>query len=513
MKGLAITLLCAAAIASTASATYMPIARENATWTYHHLLVNDGIKQDHSYKLYFKGDSTLEGVTYKKCFVKYDEPVHAGSLVEQGLVPMALVRDSEQKTYARFTAEVIAESKTLGADSPYSYFVADDTNERVIYDFSQGKVTDYFYFGGSAYNIISVNDSDGNSERALLESVGEDNGYYELQEKYHGDLVRCHIPVKWQDSQFDELRFDRLNTQATHWDHTYPVQFDAVDYVNALGHHDLNTFQPLVREDRTWINMFVQVGYEPEETNGEDDWSSYSYYYGYRFRGDTVVNGVTYKKCFVKYEDEEKAARKVFGCGGFYDNEKFFKAKASQSARPRGWHECGLVRAKDMRVFRFDNETEKPGINKETLIANYASMRVNAKNGEYPYNIESVEIGGVMCNKYEGEFMLDYLTFTLGTIESIGPAAGVGTILWPAEERPTCEFYSYNGLSHVLDGEGNIIFKSPLYGTDAWSAIKDMKADNRPVNNKYYNLQGQEVDIKKAPAGIYIHNGKKLIVR
>lgn len=512
MKRLVITLLCVVAIVSTASAVYMPIARENATWTYHHLLVNDGIKQDHSYKLYFKGDSTLEGVTYKKCYVKYDEPVHAGSLVEQGLVPMALVRDSEKKTYARFTTEVIAESKTLGADSPYSYFVADDTNERVIYDFTQGKATDYFYFGGSAYNIISVSDSDGNTERVLLESIGEDNGWFELQEKYHGDLVRCHIPVKWQDSQFDELRFDRLNTQATHLDYTYPVQFDAVDYVNALGHHDLNTFQPLVREDRTWINMFIQLGYEPEETN-DTEWSGYTYCYAYRFRGDTVVNGVNYKKCFIKYEDEEKANRSPFGCGRSYDNEKFFKTKAPQASRPHGWHECGLVRAKDMRVYLYEEETATPGINSETLIANYALMRVNAKKGEYPNSIELVDIGGVMCNKYVCDYTLDFAMFTNGNIESIGPATGVGTILYPSEDLPTCEVYSYDGLSHVLDGDGNIIYKSPNYYADVWSTIKDVNVDNRPIDNKYYNLQGQEVDIKKAPAGIYIHNGKKMIVR
>ncbi|WP_407403630.1 hypothetical protein [Sodaliphilus sp.] len=512
MKRLAITLLCAAAIASTVSAAYMPIARENATWTYHHLLVNDGIKQDHTYKLYFKGDSTLEGVTYKKCFVKYDAPVHEGSLVEQGLVPMALVRDSEQKTYARFTAEVIAESKTLGAGSPYSYFVADDTNERVIYDFTQSKATGYFYYGGSPYNIMSVSDSDGNTKRALLEGVGDDNGRYELQEKFHGDLVRCHIPVQWQDSQFDELRFDRFNTQTTHLDYTFPVQVDAVDYENALGHHDLNTFQPLVREDRTWINLFVQIGDSPEETDNESLWG-FSYYYGYRFRGDTVVNGVTYKKCFVKYEDEQMAAKKTFGCGEFYDNDKFLKAKAQQSALPRGWHECGLVRAKDMRVYLYEEETDKPGVNKEMLIANYALMRINAKKGEYPISIESVDIAGVMCNKYVGDYTLDYDMFTRGNIESIGPATGIGTILDPSEDLPTCMIYSYTGLSHVLDGNGNIIYKSPHYGTNAWSSIKDMKADKQPVDNKYYNLQGQEVDIKKAPAGIYIHNGKKLIVR
>ncbi len=511
MKGLAITLLCAAALASTASAAYMPIARENATWTYHHLLVNDGIKQDHCYKLYFKGDSTLDGVTYKKCFVKYDEPVHAGSLVEQGLVPMALVRDSEQKTYARFTAEVIAESKTLGADSPYSYFVANDTDERLIYDYTQGEVTDSFYYGHSTNKIISVSDSDGNTVRALLEGVGEDNGCYELQERFHGDLVRCHIPVKWQDSQFDELRFECFNAKEkrSSWD-TYSFQVDATDYVNALGHHELNTFPPLVREDRTWVNRFVQLGDSPEETDNEDMWG-YSYYFCYRFRGDTVVNGVTYKKCLVKYEDEQKAAKKTFGCGGLSYSEKSYKANASQGGHPTGWQECALVRAKDMRVYLFDGETDKPGINNELLIANYASMRAEARKGNL--EVEQVDVAGVACNKYMGEYRLDYQMFTFGTIESIGPATGVGVILAPSEDLPTCMYYAYAGLSHVLDADGNIIYKSPRYVPNVWDAIKDVKADSKPVDNKYYNLQGQEVDIKKAPAGVYIHNGMKLIVR
>lgn len=508
MKKFVITLLLTAIITPLISAASLPIVRENAKWVYHHLLVNDGIKEDHRYELFFKGDSIVDGITYKKCFVKYDVPVHSGSFVEQGKVPMALARDNNSKVYVRFTEDVIAESKAVSADCKFSYYVPGDTEEKLIYDYGQGKFYDYILYAGGYYYKYTVKDADGKVMRFLIDNMGEDNGYYELHEQFHGDLVRCHIPTNYNEAIFDELRFDYHETEVKHRYGDYIQKIESNDYVNALGHHDINTFQPLVREDRIWVNKYDYYGFSPEDTDDEDLWST-SYMYMYRFEGDTLVNGVKYKRCLTKVNDEKMAARKNPTCGGGHVRAT---VSTKQKAQPLGWYECALVRAKDMRVYKFVEETEEFGTNTEEQIANYAALRLDTRDKYISQN--TINIDGVPCNQYKridwgGRSEFD----ATNNIESIGPATGVGDILFPYEGISTCELYSVSGLSHVLNKDGEIIYKTPTYDPNSWSKVSDIQVVKPVNNNRYYNLQGQQVDIKSAPAGIYIHNGKKVVVK
>ena len=70
-------------------------------------------------------------------------------------------------------------------------------------------------------------------------------------------------------------------------------------------------------------------------------------------------------------------------------------------------------------------------------------------------------------------------------------------------------------LSHVVEGD-EIIYKGMYYNPDIHVGIDEVVADRspRPQDDNYYNLMGQPVgkDVPTAP-GIYIHNGKKIIVR
>ncbi len=64
----------------------------------------------------------------------------------------------------------------------------------------------------------------------------------------------------------------------------------------------------------------------------------------------------------------------------------------------------------------------------------------------------------------------------------------------------------------MLDKDGNVIFKSEDYRPEPpFAAIKDLKAESEKADNRYYNLQGQPVS--NPTQGIYIHNGKKIIVK
>jgi len=64
------------------------------------------------------------------------------------------------------------------------------------------------------------------------------------------------------------------------------------------------------------------------------------------------------------------------------------------------------------------------------------------------------------------------------------------------------------------DGQTTIVRNSSniVYWEKANSAVSEVKAATS-TDNAYYNLMGQKFDSSHLPAGIYIHNGRKVIVR
>ena len=60
--------------------------------------------------------------------------------------------------------------------------------------------------------------------------------------------------------------------------------------------------------------------------------------------------------------------------------------------------------------------------------------------------------------------------------------------------------------------------KAPVEGLklivtkESATAIENIKSDVKGDNN-YYNLMGQKMNANNLPAGIYIHNGKKIVVK
>lgn len=242
-------------------------------------------------------------------------------------------------------------------------------------------------------------------------------------------------------------------------------------------------YQSLLREDRVWVNYYDYHGDYDDET---DESTSFSIILSYRFHGDTIVDGHTYKVCYELTDDPEykTKAKRVRGCAGSVDWDKYKKA--------------ALVREEGLKVYaRFPISNGFSDY--EDVLYDFEQMRKEFK-------MEEVEIAGQKCMKYYNEYEEEY-------IESIGSSSGVGTLLSPIWGIPTCFPFAVSGLSHVLDDQGNIIFMTKEF-VGQYGGIKDVRdKDNFSHNNQYYNIKGQAVDIKSAPAGIYIHNGKKVIVK
>jgi hypothetical protein len=127
---------------------------------------------------------------------------------------------------------------------------------------------------------------------------------------------------------------------------------------------------------------------------------------------------------------------------------------------------------------------------------------INIENEPYARFAYINEQGDTMCYVIEGCVGFD--------------SKCMGDLLTPFTRipDPNADYQEYCGLSHVIK-DGKIIYKGMRYREDQYTGIGDVAADQRhPQDGNYYDLMGRVVgkDVPTMP-GIYIHNGKKIVVR
>lgn len=86
-----------------------------------------------------------------------------------------------------------------------------------------------------------------------------------------------------------------------------------------------------------------------------------------------------------------------------------------------------------------------------------------------------------------------------------------GNFLSPfAQYRARCIIST--SLNHVIEN-GEVVYLPEIYNSKILptSGVDDVKVTTLPSDDSYYNLQGQRVS--EPAAGIYIHNGKKVVVK
>ena len=131
--------------------------------------------------------------------------------------------------------------------------------------------------------------------------------------------------------------------------------------------------------------------------------------------------------------------------------------------------------------------------------------------------VEPIEIEGVSCSRYA--YVKENGDTMCYVVEGIGfDSRNMGDLLTPftREPDPDADYQEYCGLCHVVK-DGKIIYKGMRYTPDNMTGIDEVVAEKpqaRQVDDNYYNLMGQPVgkDVPTAP-GIYIHHGKKIVVR
>ncbi len=255
------------------------------------------------------------------------------------------------------------------------------------------------------------------------------------------------------------------------------------------AHSEIVGYQSILQEGRVWVNHIdCYDGYHPEEC--------FSVTYSYEMHGDSVLNGLSYKKCYLK-----SSKHLPLHTDADYTSLSLFRNTP-----------VALIREDGMKVyvklcdFPYEFLTNCYELDEEYLAYDFEKARQNSPR-EFIITQESVN--GVPCNHYEPTV---YATgdYTTEMIESVGACGGMGTLIFPVWITTTGPYYDFSGLSCVLDNNGKIIYKSKGYREPIASGIVEIHKDT-VTDDAYYNLQGQRVDTPSG--GIYIHGGKKVVVK
>ena len=242
-------------------------------------------------------------------------------------------------------------------------------------------------------------------------------------------------------------------------------------------------YQPLVREGVRWVN---------HHSFGGEDFYTEPTHYAIEFHGDTVVtqSGVSrhYKKCY-KYDVDPQGTPMPID---------YAKMRPAALAREDG---------RKVYVIKF----EMSFLDSEYVLYDFSLSQESVQlyndciDESVNYTIGGTTVvDGYTCNIYEGG---------LGKIiESIGLVSGLnGDLLWP-------KFYevigvdSYYGLDYVEDLDGNIIYKAPWYSDNSSISQVDRDADVS-ADPRWYDLLGRPHETRPTQPGIYIHQGRKVVVK
>ncbi len=171
---LAIVLLCCN-LATGADYKYVPLVQEGARWEYscdkYYFHDSVGLEGDTSFpfSITLEGDSVVNGITYKKCWLKfYDKYMHLTTETDRRLYGgrtrflIALMREENKRVYAVYQYDINLFFKNYAFGSG-SWIKKGDFFEFMIYDFNDIKsVLDmpYSYTHDPVMNLELVSDKD-----------------------------------------------------------------------------------------------------------------------------------------------------------------------------------------------------------------------------------------------------------------------------------------------------------------------------------------------------------------
>ena len=288
----------------------------------------------------------------------------------------------------------------------------------------------------------------------------------------------------------------------------------------AAAQWDGSDYLPIVREGVKWVNEKVIINHG----------DTTSYYYTYEFNGkDSVgsndmsahLDNALYYYTGNSLDTEQDSLIAGLSDGYPYLYEvSFFRNHAYDAVKTEGRNMIELpmyTNGGTRTLYRFGGW----GLIDFFLMIQEWTHEFNPEQevfltSENFTEVEPIEIEGHSCSRYA--YVKENGDTMCYVVEGIGfDSRNMGDLLTPftREPDPDADYQEYCGLCHVVK-DGQIIYKGMRYTPDNMTGVDEVVAEQRPRqhDDMYYNLMGQPVG-KTLPTtpGIYIHQGKKIVIR
>ena len=272
-------------------------------------------------------------------------------------------------------------------------------------------------------------------------------------------------------------------------------------------------YQPLVREGVVWHYAYI------EQMNPDLTESEYRYIDNkIEFSGDTAIGGVSYKKCYVYSTDEQDVSAAWLA--------SVIREEAGNIITNNGY---GLLSGHGYLPFSYpwgSGTTSKESVLYNLndfsghMFALYAYNSWPSFNPEL-VKVDSVSLGDARVARYtvkvpeqgNGSFVF---------VEGVGPDGGErpafdeGYFFQPFPPAHTGISSHVGGLIKLTDLQGNLLYKGSLYGQ--YSSVRDVGVDSEAASkaaadSRWYSVTGVAFAGRPSQPGLYIHGGRKVIIR
>ena len=276
-------------------------------------------------------------------------------------------------------------------------------------------------------------------------------------------------------------------------------------------------YVPFVREGVKWVYY-----YENPFSREVFDMDEGIQYYSFEMKGDVTIGDKQYKQvCLTHYLDENNVEVEDFIPVYLREeNRVVFAIHPDGIIHPQcptGIGTCidfpngkPLTTTSDEQILYNFNDP----ITLYDSIFEYRNMILQEEGFDFHIvdylSTETVAVGTHLSNCHNYHYIF---VNPNKNIEGVGFDGYYGMPLFYFEDMITGLQVHYF-FSHVIEN-GEIIYKGFHFDPDNQVGIDEVVADQRgPQDGKYYDLMGRAVgkDLPTVP-GIYIHNGKKIVVR
>ena len=497
---------------------YVPFVREGVKWVCYYENMNCYPYIDQYYqpgKTYFtleiKGDTVIDGKSYKAMH-KYSG---IGIDYTNDTIPIFL-REEDKIVYGIIPEGNHYPDVMVGYGVNEIYESAWSGKEFILYDFKDpsGYYENLMYAHRNDFEFLYSTD-------ILL--GGHNVKRYEFSYYSHPFVIVEGVGYDELSDNMGGYTLQYLESSGPTYHLSHVIEDGEIVYKSKNYGYELpddEDYVPFVREGVKWVYYYINPF-----SSGTLEMPSGKQYYCFELTGDVQIGDKNYKPVVLThYLDMDGREKEEENFTPAYLREE---GKVVYALHPDGIQHPRCPVGIDQTIGRTAQGLPIPAADSEFMLYDFNDPKgfydtfFEEKNELYDSEglgtyIEYLKTDMVplglhqsKCHYFNSQF--DRVTMI---IEGVGFDGVVGMPLFYFEgmwQEPRVDYY----LSHVIE-DGEIIYKGIHYDPDNRVAIDEVMTDRGAVvmDGYYYNLMGQPVgkDVPTTP-GIYIHNGKKIVVR